>query len=1058
MHLLRLFLLGLSAMAFCQLSAQASDYKVYFCDADTTFPTVQAYVWQDVQNSLTTWEKKDTIMRTYEYVELSDGKRAQVFSYSFSWDKTPQNILFFRPEVKIGKEIILSRTQSQDYTFCNGALYNLWGEKDSNGTLKFERKPIEPTTIYFADRNGWGASKTLVHAWNDIFDYTPWNANEPMAETGKFVKIDNGYFPLYRYDLYWMEEATKCLFRCGSQQTGDLTLAADAVYYFDGDKVPVTPLESPEIVDEIPTVTVYFADTGRWGAENTKVHVWGSAGDLKPWAQNESMTETGKLALVDDIWSPVYSYTFVYNGKVTGLLFHHVNNDNAITADCTLAPDGLYYFSGKKKPVTAVGNPTFYDTIPEDARRSATFYVNLGANQMMTDLWKEPCAHVWAPDADFDYEASIPAWGSDQYNAERMEKVRDGLYRITVDDVSAAADIIFYYYRKASIGDGQYVDRLEVHPASRSPYYDPTHWTTFMYDIGVDCVHQSYLTPEEYTRQWASLPEALYVTGNRIVTGIEGDDPRNCVKIDADEGVYINKFTLGEGDVAQFKLSCFDVMGIFRKLGLPDDAYEFQRGWATFNMGIIGCQQPTGDPDWYDEFIYSPGNGQSRQVKLPLNHTMTFNNYTQYPWRIDAGTDGTVEAGDYWLVVDLHDPDHSVTLLTFDPNPSIEMNPGSIHSVPLPAESAARLHDQSALSATAQNGPVYFDMVNIVSGQAVIQKAPGNDLLNDNLYSVVYTVYLEGVPVARYDGVPEIAEIPYMTAGQDADVALRARYTHQGTGVSFCSRMARGKVSAESPSLPEPQSENVTGYIIVNYEEPEADGNFPIGGAATLPFSLADDPGELAFFPDYKILSVTTSEGQTNPASVLFHSDHALVQKKMYPDYLGSKSANPWLPAEAGITPVEWSAANNWPAYISTEGHLPLLVRELSHTERAPQSLSGEAVVRIDAVYPFLVQNVDAAARQGTAAGRFAPTAGAEANEISLPENLDGFTIIPMTRSTQARVSFGGMILTGIRDVESPEADAVYYTLDGIRLPAAPAVPGLYIRQSGTTVTKILLR
>lgn len=58
MHLLRLFLLGLSAMAFCQLSAQASDYKVYFCDADTTFPTVQAYVWQDVQNSLTTWEKR----------------------------------------------------------------------------------------------------------------------------------------------------------------------------------------------------------------------------------------------------------------------------------------------------------------------------------------------------------------------------------------------------------------------------------------------------------------------------------------------------------------------------------------------------------------------------------------------------------------------------------------------------------------------------------------------------------------------------------------------------------------------------------------------------------------------------------------------------------------------------------------------------------------------------------------------------------------------------------------------------------------------------------------
>lgn len=1055
-------LLGICAATFCHLPAQVSDHKVYYYNPDKMPLSVKTHIWQDAENPLHSWDAPEELMqRAPYYVDLPGGDRVQVFSYSFSWDKTPKNILFVQPLIKKGNDTIQKKQQSEDYTFTDGALYNLTGDKNSGGTTDFELKPIEPKTIYFADKTGWGASNTLVHAWNDELDYTPWTNNEPMEETGKFVKIDDVYYPLYKYDIYMLEDLTQCLFHTSdyTKQTPDAALTPGAVYYYDGNNVPVTPIADPEIVDEIPRippVTVYFADTGHWGADNTRVHVWkNSTTVLTPWDENETMTETGKYVQVGDVWAPVYSYTFENEGKMTGILFHKGNDTQ--TADCTLTDGALYYYCGKKKPVTAIEDPVFYDAIPEEARKSVTFYVNLGANQMMTTLWKEPCAHVWTPEDGVSYEAAVPTYGSEQYRAERMEKVRDGLYRITVDDVSACTDIIFYYYTPVMQND-QLTYSVNVHPASRSAFFDPTHWTTFMYDIGVDCVHQSYLMPEEYNELWAALPEALYVTGNVTVTGIEGDDPRNCIKIDADEGVYINKFTLGEGDVAQFKLSCFDVTGTFRKLGLPDEAYEFQRGWATFNMGIIGCQQPADDPDWANEFIYSPGNGQSRQVKLPLNHSMTFNNYTQYPWRIDAGTDGTVEAGDYWLVVDLHDPDHSVTLLTFDPNPSIEMSPGSIHSVPLPAESAARLHDQSALSATAQNGPVYFDMVNIVSGQAVIQKAPGNDLLNDNLYSVVYTVYLEGVPVARYEGVPEIAEIPYMTAGQDADVALRARYTHQGTGVSFCSRMAHGKVSAESPNLPDPQSENVTGYIIVNYEEPAADGNFPIGGAATLPFSLADDPGELAFFPDYEILSVTTSEGQANPASVLFHSGHALVQKKMYPDYLGSKSANPWLPAEAGITPAEWSAANNWPAYISTEGQLPLLVRELSHTERAPQSLSGEAVVRIDAVYPFLVQNVDAAARQGAAAGRFAPTAGAEVNEISLPENLDGFTIIPMTRSTQARVSFGGMILTGIQDVESPEADAVYYTLDGIRLPAAPAVPGLYIRQSGTTVTKILLR
>jgi hypothetical protein len=46
---------------------------------------------------------------------------------------------------------------------------------------------------------------------------------------------------------------------------------------------------------------------------------------------------------------------------------------------------------------------------------------------------------------------------------------------------------------------------------------------------------------------------------------------------------------------------------------------------------------------------------------------------------------------------------------------------------------------------------------------------------------------------------------------------------------------------------------------------------------------------------------------------------------------------------------------------------------------------------------------------------------------------------------------------TAVDDIiaDAPDADAQYYNLQGIRVPA-PTAPGLYIRRSGTRTTKIL--
>lgn len=1063
-HLLRLFFsILLCALLFLPAAAQEATgtHTVYFHNPGKTPVEVNCYVWQDDKNNVATFPG-EAMERTKYYVETPDGVKSQVFSYTFSWDKTPNFVIFspvFSPAATTDP-----KKQSADYTFSEGALYTVTEEKFSEGTLDFNLREIEkPLTVYFADKAAtpWGAENTLVHIWGEGVDYTAFLKNEGMKDTGKLTLLDGRYYPVYEYKIYTLDEITSCLFRKNgsSNITPDSKFVDGGLYYYNPNSTePVVAVENPKLVDAIPQHTVYFADTGNWGAKNTLVHIWGKAGEYTAWSENEPMTDTGKYTLAGDVWAKVYTYTYTYPGEATHIKFHC--SDYTGTADCELVPGTMYCGRGNKVPPMTVENPVLYDEIPHDTKRPVTFYANLGANQGLTNEWKEPCAHVWRRDVSVSYEDAVPAYGSEAYLAERMEKVRDGLYSITVDDVTDCTDIIFYYYSSSGSGD-ETVYTPHVLPASRSPHFNPMSWTKFMYDIGTDCFHQSYLTPEAYYKVWNSLPEVLYVTGNKSVTGNDTDDPRYCLEIKADEGVYVNKFTISDDEVAMFKLSCFNVMGAFGELGFPDTAYESQRGWATFNMGIIGCQEPDNDPSWRDKFIYkNPDNpNESRQVKLPVNYSMNFNNSTQYPWRIAKGNEGITGGGDYWLVVDLHDDDHSLTLLTFDPNPQIEIMPGEITAVELPVEKAAALHDGSLLKGSAQNGPVYFNKVNIVSGKAEIQSAPGNNILDDNLYSVVYTVYLEGIPVAEYDHVPDEVEIPYMTAGKDASVAVRARYTHGVTDVSFCSRMAKGSVSPDSPELPVPQSSDVTGVLVMYGSSDEAaTPTKAVGGAVSIPYNLYND-NNLAFFPDYEVLDVTSSGNYNRGEETLIHSQHAVVKLGQFSDYLGSQSESPWIPTGSETLPEELDDSNNWAAYIADECNLPLFITELGRTDGTLPEMTATATVKLHAVYPFLVKDLshlDEAA--GAPVRKIARAADAT---ITLPDNLEGFTIVPMTTTTTVKAGYSGEILTSIETVDrdtDTEDTAIYYTIDGKLLSGRPASPGLYLRRTARGTEKCLIR
>lgn len=908
--------------------------------------------------------------------------------------------------------------------------------------------------VMYADTQGWGAASTLVHVWNaQNKPFKEWDLNDHMEQTGLYLSIDGFFHPLYEYSFEWDGEPSGILFHkaASSIQTGDLAFSDGAVYLFVAKGDSADPIVAdPVIVDEskLPKKRVYFADTGRWGADNTKVHIWGSSGDMTPFQSDPSMTPTGKYALVNDVWAEVYTLEYLYKGTVQGLMFH--NGGIHFTADYTETEGALYTYTGNKKPAPVFATPELVDEIPAVAR-PATLYVNLGANQMMRQgLWQEPCAHVCRLDNQgaTDYEAQLPEYGSEAYKAEVMTKVRDGFYRIDIPDISQCNDVIFYYSKVNSQGEHTYKDL--AFPASRGAYNDPSTWATFIYDIGIDCVHQSYLTPEEYNAGWEESPSALYLTGNQLVTGKPTDDPATSVRIESDDDVYLHKFSIAAGDVATFKLSRFNARDAAERHGFSLDAktYESQRGWATFNLGIIGFQND-GDPDWESKYIYTQGNGQSRQVKLWLNESVNFNSYTQYPWRLGDGEGGVAE-GDYWLVIDLHEADHSLSLLEFDPNPTVSMT-GTSFSVYDGGYDALGAYGQDApLSASTANGEVRFDRVNVIYGNGTAA-GQDHDYLTSLDYAVDYTLMLNGTPVASYETLPESLTVPFMAPGEEADIAIRAKYTDIQTNHTFCSRVAHAPLTAPLPELAAPNTVSADGDMFLYLATPnDAESmTITVGGAAKLPYSLESET-DYAFYPDFTVGSVSSDIPGETVSSTIVSDQHFVAARNEFADYLGKQAGTPWTSWTDG---AEYGDIHNWSKYIVAEGRLPLFLDCLGTVGEIDTPVSAEATVDLHAVYPFLVISSAQPAR-GT-------RAGSDVAVDAFPGIEGNLNVKTLKASTPASLVFSGRTISGVESVVSDTAgddSEIWHTVSGIRLDREPEQPGLYLVTKGSVTTKRVVR
>lgn len=1065
----------------------ADTYTVRFVDpANWGANHCRVHVWNIDENGLTTdykaWNDDDEMKNIHSYV-LIDGSYHRVYEYTFEWDNTPTKIIFHRVDNS-------GLAQTSDLDFNNDATY-LFVDKNSGLTTEqaildpateiFPESSLPMTTIYFADTKGWGADNTLVHLWNNpLGEYSPWDENPSMTDTGKYVLVNGAWVKLYSFSFFFpglTEEDEAGLILHNDIVNLQLSIVPDAVYYYDSAASQGLILENPEIRDSLPEFTVYFADTGSWTNDKTQVHIWNSIPADHPaysdFVLDPTMTDTGKYCRINDVWAKVYMFSFVNNASYNSVLFH-CQSMNAQTADLELKDGALYHYAGDHQPVRYIENPVTFDEIPDEDPRKATLYVNLGANQMMqAGLWNEPCAHLYRRTGEeSSYESLLPEYGSEQYSSEIMTYVRDGFYKIEIDDINNFNDVIFYYARYK---DGQWTYESLAFPASRGPYNDPTTWATYVYDIGIDCVHQSYLTPYEYNRGWDEIPTELFMAGNSIVSGFEVAEGEydtirleHAVSIESDDDVYIHKFHIDDGDIAMFKLSRFNVFKAAARHGftLADDTYNFQRGWATFNLGIIGFQQDENDAYWYDKFIYSPGNGESRQVRFYINNSVDFNSYNQYPWRIGDG-EGGVDDGDYWLVIDLHAADHSLTLLDFDPNPTVTLTSYAVETIEPGDNVTIGLDNTDPHYAAVSNGRVGINRVNMLTAKGIVHgQEPAT--IEERNYQVLFTLSTDGLDIATATETGLEVTFPYLTPGKEVKAGVRARYTDTETGRSFCSRINYKKAVAEEPAFPTPDSNNLTGvkYLYYANDADRMSGTYTLGGCVDLPFSLTEST-TYAYYPDYSVESVGTSTRSGDDiSSSIVYAGHELSTHGDFGTFLGKSSDTPWTPYDGES---EYTPQNNWAEYVIAEGKLPLFIHTMGIDAAQSNRLDGNAVVQLHALYPFLTVKTAAAATAPRKARALAADADDDTNDGDTNDGDDvnnptidpvGLQLTSYRTSAPSTVNFSGKTISGLDTIEIGDetTEAIYHTISGVRLTGRPTLPGLYLETRGTTTRKVIVK
>lgn len=1037
---------------------------------------------------------------------------------------------------------------------------HVWGEGGdllpwhANETLRQCESTYDPESYSYNSPCYWNGG-TYVDLWEYTFYYFGGNP----------TNIKFHYDPIESYyDPETGEYGEKQL----SYYTGDLEFHDGAVYTYDGQGVVSAIDTEPKIEIGLPLITgsFYFIDTDHWAeslysegdypenvyARKDKDNSYESILNLIP------DREFLKYVQLNGRWYKMFKfnlndpdYSYIQNrGKLENILLHSQFQKPRGTGLMPFKDGGVYYFAGNDvvTPVLDIDNLEVRDEMPETpASDAVTVYFHLGANQMMEEeLWNPPyCRPIkratgrdpYFDTVDSPYPGAEDGFFPSEDDEEAlapysMTKLSDGFYSYTIPAGTDFDDILVFYYTDEYVEqnvldeNGYWVYDPETYepvteivptgarivaqlPVSRSRYFDPTHLTDYVFDIGTDCFHQSYMSYDEYLEAKGKISdgtaEAVYLMGNETLQPGANDDPKEALALPNDHGCFFFDLEVSEENAASFKLSSVNVDGLVQSkildAGLPEGFYASQRGWASYNLGLIGCGVgrdtflPTEGQSsselykqWYESHVVRPVMGQSRQIRIKTNETYGFNDYCQYPWRVEVWDpeNGGIRANTrYYLVVDLLQDDKSVTLLDFDPHPHVRATVSNVRKAVIADTDLARqLHQFSGvgLQGAAHSGEALFRSANIASGDLLFggenEVGRFNSLVNLEGYHSAYKLYLNDREVLSVDNeanpdyftekMPVSLRMDYMDLPENRSIALRGRFTDLSTGKSFRTAYTHGDVDfgpymAQAPELELDEAR------LTYYADELAEHGYSMGALASISYHAPNEQG-MAMYPDYDVTYVSKDGSELTECHVpLVHKDHPIVSFNFWGKWLGNKADTPWAPYTEG----EYLDSHSWPEYIVSDSMLPLVVEGLEPYDGISFNYSSCATMNLDvkAVYPFLVaRNVSDAfpdllpAEDPT---RLLPAMGPArvdeadtSSETEVITSSDRFKYSTFAGVTPFTVNFDETLLTTINEVEAEmntDAETEYYTISGIKVTGKPA-PGIYICRKGDKARKVIVR
>ena len=830
--------------------------------------------------------------------------------------------------------------------------------------------------------------------------------------------------------------------------------------YVDAEGVPSYIMVQGGSLEDAPEheYTIYFYNTSG-SPVDPYAYIWRQEVGLPTmeytawWGDDKEkghMTATGKYVKKGDNYYPVYALSFDWEVEPHHVIIH--NSDNMYTDASTnlLFVNGGFYCNGCKEAETGL------ELVSKPGEEPATFYMHWKQDWILDSNGEKPRCFVYtgttAPAAQYAWENgvemqtiddlapsievfSLAGEGSSLPAQTITEKYQLWKADITGPEMAGKDNVMFVFKHEGNNGVVEYWDY-----ASRSGQFaEPAFLTKYIFATATDndglrFAVQSYLTYDDFiSLDYEGRPH-IYLVGDAggAIEGLQWDDLSKADEFSPEEGVFYIPISVEGNKYAKFKMSWISVADAIKRNNIS--VVNSNRGWATFDLGIIGFNDTYEDyPDGYDvpKAEKADPSDMVASAWVKPYQSLPYRNYNQYNWYIPA--ENITRNAACYLVVDPHSTCRTVTLIPYDPNPSIEVTASGVSTVSLNSAQALQLHGNHAhhLNGAASNGHIYMDRLNCCSGTIKINKAQGLDIAASG-FDLLYSIYMNGNEVITHDNPNETLQLDFMPLASSADMGVRCEYTNHATGLTFHSKLGTGTVEAGTVDFPAPAAAIGGAKFVLDPRD---------GGASRgvmlepLTFSVES---EYEYYADFSF--------EVGEKAEILHSAHRIVTGfSQYADkYLAGWT---FLGAD---NDYDFSGANDWSSKFANPD-----TDVYVYLSKADPSLS-QVDGFVYAVYPFIYQT------EPTIVSASAPRrAGTSANgNASLPDDLTGFSVTNMAIPTPVHATISDQVISGIENVvldADVDADAEYYTISGVRVMGQPT-PGIYLCRKGDKVSKVVIR